>query len=169
VYLINLTYIKAKSLEVMKLSEFKTILSDKMFIEFQLESGEKVPTHFHVTEVGVISKHFIDCGGTERKENVVNFQLWYSDDYDHRLSAEKLNHIIALSEKQLRIDDSLEIEVEYQSDTIGKFGIAHKDGIFVLTSKQTACLAEDACGVDSPKVSLSVLGGGSCDPNSGCC
>ena len=48
-----------------------------------------VPSHFHVTEVGKITKHFIDCGGTVRNEEVVNFQLWQADDYDHRLHPEK--------------------------------------------------------------------------------
>jgi hypothetical protein len=42
-----------------------------------------------------------------------------------------------------------------------------------LTNKQTACLAEDACGIPSQKkrVNLSELKekAGGCDPKSGCC
>ncbi len=57
----------------MKLSEFKDILKTKKTIGFQLSSGEVVPSHFHVTEVGQINKRFIDCGGTLRDENVVSF------------------------------------------------------------------------------------------------
>ena len=64
----------------MKLSEFKRILSQLEQIQFQLPNGELVPAHFHVTEVGSISKHFIDCGGTIRQERVVNFQLWEAND-----------------------------------------------------------------------------------------
>ena len=44
-------------------------------------------------------KKFIDCGGVIRDEKVINFQLWYSVDEDHRLEAEKLRKIIALSEE----------------------------------------------------------------------
>ncbi|MFN3590302.1 MAG: DUF6428 family protein, partial [Spirosomataceae bacterium] len=59
----------------MKLSEIKAHLSTLENVEFQLPSGTFVPEHFHVTEVGLVTKHFIDCGGTERIERVVNFQL----------------------------------------------------------------------------------------------
>ena len=80
----------------MKLSELKNILSGLNSVEFILENGELVPNHFHVTEVGMVEKKFIDCGGTLRNERVVNFQLWTSSDYDHRLSAEKLSGIIGM-------------------------------------------------------------------------
>ncbi len=155
----------------MKLSEIKTELSKLEKIAFQLPNGELVPNHFHVTEVGKITKHFIDCGGTVRKEEVVNFQLWNADDYDHRLHPEKLTHIIELSEKTLGIGD-LEIEVEYQGDTIGKFGLDFDGTNFLLTTKQTDCLAKDNCGIpaEKPKLQFSNLGqGSSCDPKSGCC
>ena len=49
----------------MKLSEVKSALTKLDTIAFQLPNGELVPTHFHVTEVGKISKHFIDCGGMQ--------------------------------------------------------------------------------------------------------
>ncbi|WP_289062011.1 DUF6428 family protein [uncultured Zobellia sp.] len=155
----------------MKLSEIKTELSKLDKIAFQLPNGELVPNHIHVTEVGKITKHFIDCGGTVRKEQVVNFQLWNANDYDHRLHPEKLVHIIELSEKTLGIED-LEIEVEYQADTIGKFGLDFDGTNFLLTTKQTDCLAKDNCGIpaEKPKLQFSDLGqGSSCDPKSGCC
>lgn len=52
----------------MKLSEVKTILSTVEGVNFMLPNNQFVPENFHVTEVGLISKHFIDCGGTERTE-----------------------------------------------------------------------------------------------------
>lgn len=130
----------------MKLSELKNHLAQAESIAFQLPNGTLVPTHFHVTEVGKVSKHFIDCGGTVRTEEVANIQLWEANDYNHRLHPEKLTHIIELSEKVLHLKD-LEIEVEYQGETIGKFGLDYSNGIFMLTNTQTACLAEDACGI----------------------
>tara|TARA_R110000868_G_C10811847_1_gene757909 strand:+ start:193 stop:660 length:468 start_codon:yes stop_codon:yes gene_type:complete len=155
----------------MKLSEVKAKLNSLDTIAFQLPNGDLVPNHFHVTEVGKISKHFIDCGGTVRKEEVANFQLWNANDYDHRLHPEKLVHIIELSEKVLELDD-LEIEVEYQGDTIGKFGLDFNGTNFLLTTKQTDCLAKDNCGIpaEKQKIKLGDLQKAvSCNPNSGCC
>lgn len=157
----------------MKLSEIKSILGNLNTIAFQLPNGKLVPSHFHVTEVGKITKNFIDCGGTVRKEEVVNFQLWDSSDYDHRLHPEKLVHIIELSEKVLEIGD-LEIEVEYQGETIQKFGLDFDGTNFLLATKHTDCLAKDNCGIpaEKPRVKLSQLqetSANCCTPNSGCC
>jgi hypothetical protein len=157
----------------MKLSEIKNHLNKLEQIAFRLPSGDLVPNHFHVTEVGKVSKHFIDCGGTVRTEEVVNFQLWDANDYDHRLHPEKLVDIIELSDKILGLGD-LDIEVEYQGETIGKFGL-DIDGInFLLTTKQTDCLAKDNCGVPSEKSKVSLAGisakeEAACAPGSGCC
>jgi Family of unknown function (DUF6428) len=143
-------------------------------VNFQLQNGSTVPAHFHVTELGVVTKHFIDCGGMVRNEEVANFQLWNANDTDHRLEPQKLLNIIALSEKILGLTD-LEIEVEYQSDTIGKYGLDFNGKNFVLVSKQTACLASDACGVPAqkPKVKLSDFlqpqPVAACTPGGGCC
>tara|TARA_A100000171_G_scaffold53045_1_gene75780 strand:- start:4586 stop:5053 length:468 start_codon:yes stop_codon:yes gene_type:complete len=155
----------------MKLSEVKNKLNQLETISFQLPNGTLVPNHFHVTEVGKITKHFIDCGGTVRKEEVVNFQLWNANDYDHRLHPEKLVSIIELSEKVLNIED-LEIEVEYQADTIGKFGLDFNGTNFLLTTKKTDCLAKDSCGVpaEKPKLQLADISEEPCcSPDGNCC
>lgn len=155
----------------MKLSEIKNLLPQLNAVNFKLENGTSVPEHFHVTEVGVVTKHFIDCGGTVRDEKVANFQLWDANDYDHRLKPEKLSKIIALSEKVLGIED-LEIEVEYQSTTIGKYDLGFDGNDFILVAKKTACLASDNCGTpDKKKVSLSEVGNETacCTPGGGCC
>jgi hypothetical protein len=158
----------------MKLSEIKTALNKLETIAFQLPNGEIVPNHFHVTEVGKVTKHFIDCGGTVRKEEVANFQLWEANDYDHRLHPEKLVHIIELSEKALEMPD-LEIEVEYQmKETIGKFSLGFDGTNFLLTSKQTDCLAKDNCGIPADKIKTKIGGWkpketSCCTPDSGCC
>lgn len=157
----------------MKLSDFKKQLTSVTELNFVLPSGIVVPKHFHVTEVGQVTKHFIDCGGTVRNEKVVNFQLWEASDFDHRLAPQKLSSIIALSEKVLNVEDA-EIEVEYQSDTIGKYGLEFDGKNFLLTSKQTACLASDACGIPAEKqklklVELQSTKKNSCTPGGGCC
>lgn len=156
----------------MKLSEIKAILPTLENVAFQTPDGSFVPEHFHVTEVGNIQKHFIDCGGTIRKETVVNFQLWNANDIEHRLKPGKLLKIIELSEEKLGIEDN-EIEVEYQSETIGKYNLGFNGKNFMLLPKTTACLASDSCGIpeSKQKVKLAEIGGSanSCAPGSGCC
>lgn len=155
----------------MKLSEIKNHLTALETVNFQLENGTCVPEHFHVTEVGVVTKHFIDCGGTIRNEKVANFQLWDANDFDHRLKPAKLLNIIKLSEEKLGMED-LEIEVEYQAETIGKYDLAFNGENFVLLSKKTACLASDSCGIPQEKLKVNLsdfASQNSCAPGGGCC
>jgi hypothetical protein len=155
----------------MKLSEIKNHLKSLEKIGFQLPNGKLVASHFHVTEVGKITKDFIDCGGKVRSESVINFQLWEENDYDHRLHPEKLVHIIELSEKMFKFDD-LEIEVEYQGkETIGKYNLEFDGTNFLLTSKLTACLALESCGIpiEKTKIKIAEVQSSSCDPSAGCC
>jgi hypothetical protein len=154
----------------MKLSQVKVLLPTLEKVSFVTENGIAVPEHFHVTEVGFVQKHFIDCGGTVREEKKVNFQLWTANDYEHRLSAAKLLQIIQLSEEKLGIEDA-EVEVEYQDETIGKYALAFDGENFILKSTQTDCLAKGKCGIPQakPKVKLSDLTTGSCTPGGGCC
>ena len=147
----------------MKLSEVKNALKNLNQIKFILPNGTMVPTHFHVTEIGEVTKKFIDCGGVVRNESVINFQLWEANDFDHRLAPRKLNNIISLSERTLNLQD-LEVEVEYQSETISTYGLDF-DGIsFLLTSKFTDCLAKDKCGIPEEQLKETT-----CVPGSGCC
>jgi len=152
----------------MKLSEIKQILNTVETVNFKLENGTSVPEHFHVTEIGVVTKHFIDCGGTVRNEKVANFQLWDANDFDHRLKPGKLQKIIALSENVLQIED-LEIEVEYQSDTIGKYDLGFDGKDFLLLAKKTACLASDNCGTPKQKVKLADVETSCCSTDGSCC
>ncbi|MDF1517543.1 MAG: DUF6428 family protein [Lutibacter sp.] len=156
----------------MKLSQVKNILKTLETVNFNLPDGTAVPEHFHVTEVGLITKNFIDCGGTVQKETVVNFQLWDANDFEHRLKPQKLFNIIELSEKVLGIGD-FEIEVEFQNTTIGKYDLDFDGHDFTLVNKKTACLAQDLCGIPSekPKVRLSDMNNepSCCNPGGGCC
>ncbi len=156
----------------MKLSEVKKHLATATQVNFKLPSGSLVPEHFHVTEVGVVHKHFIDCGGKVRNEKVANFQLWNADDTDHRLKPSKLINIIALSETVLGMED-YDVEVEYQDQTIGKYDLEIDGNDFMLVAKQTDCLAKDNCGIPTEKQKVALAGiqnkSNSCAPGSGCC
>lgn len=161
----------------MKLSEVKSKLHSCENIQFQLPDGAYIPAHFHVTEIGTVTRRFIDCGGTVRSERAINFQLWEADDYNHRLSPQKLLSIIETSEKVLKLPN-FEVEVEYQANTIARYGLSSNNDGFVLTTTQTDCLAKDKCGIppqQKKKVKLSELGKkeemaeAACVPGSGCC
>ena len=152
----------------MTLNELKSQLNGMKTIAFELPDGSLVPSHFHVTEVGKVTKDFIDCGGKRRFEEVANLQLWDSVDYDHRLHPEKLVHIIDLSQKTLEMGD-LQIEVEYQGETISKFGLDVKGSNFLLTQKQTDCLAKENCGVPELSNSGLPIANSTCTPGGGCC
>ncbi len=152
----------------MKLSEVKTHLLNLESVQFNLENGESVPKHFHVTEVGLVTKKFIDCGGKLREERVVSFQLWNSVDFYHRLKANKLVSIIELAEKQLNLPDA-NVEVEYQNSTIGKYDLEFAENTFILKNKSTACLALDECGVTNAIEKVKEKVTSCCSPDSGCC
>jgi hypothetical protein len=156
----------------MKLSEFKSHLEGMQSLSFIQPSGLPVPAHFHITEAGVTTKHFIDCGGVERVEKYVSFQLWVADDVQHRLAPSKLLGIIDMAHSIIGNDDP-EVEVEYQGVTIGRFGIDTDYGQFILTPKLTNCLAPDRCGIPEakPKIKLSEINTQSscCTPGGGCC
>ena len=155
----------------MKLSQVKSQLGHLTTLNFILPDGTVVSPHFHVTEVGQVTKKYIDCGGTLRNESMISFQLWAAEDFDHRLGAAKLLDIIQLAERVLELPD-LEVEVEYQRDTIGRYGLEFTVTDFLLTARQTDCLAKDKCGIptEKPKIRLSSIAQGPiCTPNSGCC
>jgi hypothetical protein len=146
----------------MKHSELKKQLESVDSLHFVLPSGEAIPAHFHLTEAGLSTKHFIDCGGTIRQEKNISLQLWVANDQEHRLTTSKLLNILQQSEKLWNGED-LEIEIEYHQESISRFGLSFQDGIFTLTPKHTNCLAQDNCGI-KPELVI-----GCCTPGGGCC
>ena len=102
-----------------------------------------------------------------RKQQI--FQLWDANDFEHRLKPQKLLNIISLSERILNMED-LEIEVEYQADTIGKYDLGFDGKNFLLKTKQTKCLAQDKCGIPAEKIKANAKAAASaCAPGGGCC
>ena len=120
-------------------------------LHIMLPSGEFVPEHFHVTEVGRVQKNFIDCGGTRRESVACSLQAWTAHDIDHRLIAGKLSKILRLAAPILASND-LPVEVEYGPDVASQYFLSDvevtpKGLLFVLAGKRTDCLAPDKCGV----------------------
>lgn len=136
----------------MNLSEFKRHLENVETFSIQLYNGKDIPAHFHITEMGLLTKNFIDCGNTIREEKLITFQVWLAADFYHRLEPTKVMKIIEASRK-LTGNQDLELEVEYQvAETIGKFGLDFSEGKFILTAKETTCLAQDHCGIPADEM-----------------
>ena len=133
-----------------------------------MPNGDYVPPHFHVTEVGKSSMLYVDCGGTTRIEQVITFQLWSANDYEHRIQPHKILDIIKIAEEILDLEN-LEVEVEYQCDTIGRYGLSIDGDRFLLTVTHTDCLAKDKCGISEQAEILNSTSSPSCRPDSGCC
>ena len=157
----------------MTISELKNQLDSLESLNFIQPNGYSIPKHFHITEVGLITKHFIDCGGTIRKNKVANIQIWVAQDVEHRLTPKGLLNILEISDKILG-DEDLDIEIEYQTETVGKYGLEFKNENFILIPTQTDCLAKENCGVPSTKnkLQLAKLGTeseGCCTPGGVCC
>lgn len=157
----------------MTLTEFKKQLENVNQLQFVLQNGQKVPSHFHITEIGVTTKEFTDCGNTFRTSKKITFQLWSSIDIYHRLEAQKVIKIINSVAQKLETDE-LEIEIEYQQDTVGKFGLEFVDNQFVLTNTFTDCLAKSSCGISVEKVKTKIgewntKATACCAPESNCC
>ena len=153
----------------MKLSTFKKTLSELDTLKFQLPDGHFVPAHFHITEVGNLTRNYIDCGGIVRQENKLSIQLWVASDNDHRLKPDKVLDILKIAEKQFELSN-IDVEVEYQQSTIGRFKLAFDGPVYQLINTHTTCLAQDKCGIsqEKPRVRLTPKGL-SCNPESNCC
>ncbi len=134
-------------------------------MHLMLPTGEFVPAHFHVTEVGRVQKDFMDCGGTIRSSTTCVLQVWVADDSDHRLITSNLAKIIRLAAKILKTTD-LPVEVEYEHGLISQFPLAAVEvtpaGLLLhLGSKHTDCLAQSQCGVPTSDAA--------CCTTAGCC
>lgn len=152
----------------MTVSEFKTHLQSVDQLIFKQPNGQVVPLHFHITEMGMTTKHFVDCGGTTRTEAHASLQMWVAEDYEHRLSPEKLIGIIDMATPLLQ-DQNPEVEMEYQTDTISRYALDFKQGKFMLMPKQTDCLAKEKCGISMEALPLAAVSTSDCAPGSGCC
>ena len=74
----------------MTLKEFKDTLANGLKntqtpLLFKLEDGSIIPPYFHITEMGLKIKHFVDCGGTLRTEQYITFQIWTIGTYSLNL------------------------------------------------------------------------------------
>lgn len=156
----------------MTITELKNHLQNVDAVNFRLSNGELIPTHFHVTELGLVTKQSIDCGGQHHSEQWAVLQLWVANDTEHRLTPQKFSDIIILTEPILQ-GQNLEVEVEYQNQSISKFGLDFINNEFILVNKYTDCRAKELCTISAKKKinlsELTIASNSCCSPNSGCC
>jgi hypothetical protein len=152
-----------------------------------LPNGKAIAPHFHITEVGHVTKNFMDCGGTRRKTESCLLQTWVFLDIHHRLTTTKLANILRIAGDVLPSLD-LPVEIEHEDDVVSQYPITagSSDGqtLTLTTSlKHTACLAMDLCCAPAASTSADteatnlvatadkprVKAGACCTPSGGCC
>ncbi len=158
----------------MNLEQFHQTLKQNPGAEllFRFSNGNMLAPHFHVTEVGKVTKDFVDCGGTRRTSECCMLQTLVADDIDHRISSDKLAGIIEKTDV-LGLEGWFDVEAEVQTETIGIYSLASVAAdngklVFELASKSTACLAPDKCGLDVIPISDAAPVAAT-EPDAGCC
>lgn len=158
----------------MKLSHFTKLLQahpDKPF-HLVLPGRDTVPVSFHITEVGHVTRKFIDCGGRVHSVQTCQLQAWLGTDTDHRLLVGKMAGILTLAQaKGILPTEDLNVEFEYEDAAISQYAVENymvSDSAVVLhlEAKHTDCLAKDICLPKLP-MAVSAIEGCGCGP--GCC
>jgi Family of unknown function (DUF6428) len=154
----------------MNLRELKQLLAAHggKGVRFTLPDGREVPAAYHLTEVGQVSKVFIDCGGKTHSETRCVLQLWLGDDSQHRLMADKFAAILELSRAVVASED-LEVEVEYEDVVISQYPLTEWEQsgdvlVLQLGRKHTDCLARHLCLPNEAETTDAC-----CAPTSHCC
>jgi Family of unknown function (DUF6428) len=119
----------------------------ELFPRFVLPDGDYIPAHAHVTEVGHVVRHFIDCGGLTGKEEKALLQTHVGDDTDHRLRADRFAKILQLGNRVIPSAD-LDVDVEYDCCVVAQYPIAEAapDGNhlnLILRRSRTQCRARE--------------------------
>lgn len=156
----------------MKLSQLTDLLQSHPEKPFHLVlPGENtVPASFHITEVGHVTKKFIDCGGKLHTVESCQLQVWLGGDSDHRLYAGKMARVLELaSGKGVLPEQDLDIEIEYEDTVISQYTVARlavteSAVVLTLAAKHTDCLAKESCLPNLP-----MAGASSCGCGPGCC
>lgn len=156
----------------MTLAEFKSLLArdPEQLLRLRLPGGQAVPVSFHITEVGQVTKNFIDCGGTRRTTSTCQLQAWVGQDADHRIHAGKLLGILHKAAPLLSSDE-LPVEIEYEHGLISQYpvtGAETVDGalVFSLATKHTDCLAPELC---TPRHAVPAMFRSAFAPPAPCC
>ena len=160
----------------MKLSQFSELLQahpEKQF-HLVLPGRGTVPVSFHITEVGHVTKKFIDCGGRVHVIQSCQLQAWVGEDTDHRLPAGKMAGVLNLAAAKgiLPAEEDLDVEIEYEDTalsqyTVANFVVSESAVGFTLAAKHTDCLAKELCCLPLLPIAKGIEAAGCCGPS--CC
>ncbi|HVF72989.1 MAG TPA: DUF6428 family protein [Chthoniobacterales bacterium] len=133
----------------MKLSDLRLALEQHpgTLPRFILPDGDLIPAHAHVTEVGHVTKSFIDCGGVTGRNETVLLQTHVGRDTEHRLNSGRFAKILELG-KRILPHDQLDVEVEYDCCVVAQYPVeavkpAGQHLEIVLGKRRTQCLAQE--------------------------
>lgn len=163
----------------MKFSRFTDLLQtypDKPF-HLVLPGHNTVPVSFHITEVGHVTKTFIDCGGKVHTVQTCQLQAWLGEDTDHRLLAGKMAGVLAQAAAQgvLPAGEDLDVEFEYEDVALSQYTVARETVtenavVLHLAAKHTDCLAKDVCLPPLPMMAGDATAAACCGSSgTGCC
>ncbi len=154
----------------MKLSQFTNLLEAYPDTPFHLvlPGDNAVPVSFHITEVGYVTKRFIDCGGSLHTLERCQLQAWVYTDTHHRLLAGKMAGVLNLARAKgvLPEGEDLDVEIEYEEAVISQYSVesfvvSESAVVFALAAKHTDCLAKEFCVPNS--VALPMAAGEAAD------
>lgn len=142
-------------------------------VKFVLPDESCVPMHAHITDVGTVFRHLMDCGGQTRQEAYVVLQLWVGPDFDHRLKSQMLLRIFEQSQAVLdKLPDgrAIGVVVEYQEGTLSLYRldqvmVGGEELVFELAVISTQCLAAERNNMNVKALSQS----SPCVCNTTCC
>lgn len=144
-------------------------------LAFRLPNGREIPAAVHITEVAVVTKEHIDCGGDHHRSETCVLQTWLAgNDPDHRVDGAKLLKILGLAAPIIR-ERALPVEVEHEDGLVSQYPITGyrvetSRILFELGLKHTDCAAKDRCGLTPVTIKGPV--DSACRPglgNTGCC
>lgn len=159
----------------MKISQLADLLESHPEKPFRLVlPGENiVPASFHITEVGHVTKKFIDCGGKLHTAESCQLQVWLGPDTNHRLYAGKIGGVLTLARaKGVLPGEDLDVEIEYEDTaisqyTVESFTVSERAVVLNLAGKHTDCLAKESCVPNALPMAEGEAAGCGCGP--GCC
>ncbi len=102
-----------------------------------------IPSHFHLRDVGLVNRYFIDCHGNKKETNHILLQAWVGHDHEHSIDSRKFAKILSHSEKVEKVFDripdlaSTPILIEYQEDHIMQYlvsGVEAQDNKIVIST-----------------------------------
>ena len=119
----------------------------KRLPRFVLPDGDYIPSHAHITEVGLVVRSFVDCGGLTGKEEKVVLQTHVGNDTGHRLRSDRFAKILELGNRVIPNAD-LDVDVEYDCCVVAQYPIAEArpDGEhlnLILRRGRTQCRAQE--------------------------